>query len=73
MSEPKFTVALICSSIGDSDELQVEVKWSPEIDGEDVGELGYLPASYSFVQNYILPALEQAFLEGLDAPETTRH
>lgn len=73
MSEIKHTAVLICSSIGDSEDVQVEVRWSPDMEGSDVEELGYLPASFRFLQDYILPALEQAMVEDLDAPETTQH
>lgn len=73
MSDVTHTAVLICTSIGAGEDVQVEVRWNPDIEGEDVEELGYLPASYKFIQDYILPALENALLEGLDAPETTRH
>ena len=72
-SEVKHTAVLVCSSIGDSEDVQVEVRWSPDMEGSDVEELGYLPASFRFLQDYILPALEQAMVEDLDAPETTQH
>lgn len=72
-SEIKHTAVLICSSIGDSEDVQVEVRWSPDMEGSDVEKLGYLPASFRFLQDYILPALEQAMVEDLDAPETTQH
>ena len=71
-SEVKHTAVLLCSSIGDSEDVQVEVRWSPDMEGTDVQELGYLPASFRFLQDYILPALENAFTEGLDALETPR-
>lgn len=73
MSEVNHKATLICTSVGDGDEVQVEVRWSPDIDGTGVEELGYLPASFRFLQDYILPALEVALMEGLDAPEATRH
>ena len=68
----KYTAVLLCSSIGDSEDVQVEIRWSPDMEGTDVQKLGYLPASYRFLQDFILPALETAFTEGLDALETPR-
>lgn len=73
MTDQIFQVSLVCTSVADDDNVQVEVKWSPDMEGTDIEELGYLPASYRFLQDHILPALTEAFLENMDAPEPTRH
>lgn len=50
-------------SNGSSNMISVKVNWEPRLTGEDVAELGYLPASYGFVEDYLLPAIEEAYLE----------
>ena len=50
-------------SNGDSNMISVKVNWDPKMDGDDVKALGYLPAAYGFVEDYLLPAIEEAYLE----------
>jgi hypothetical protein len=50
-------------SNGSSNMISVKVNWEPKIDQEAVEELGYLPAAYGFVEDYLLPAIEEAYLE----------
>lgn len=51
------------TSNGDDNAVAVSIKWDPNIDGVGIQELGYLPASYQMIEQYILPALEEAYLE----------
>lgn len=73
MTEQTYTATITMESVGDSNDVQVRVSWSPHMTGAQVQELGFLPASFNFVQEFILPALEAAMLEDLDASETTTH
>lgn len=61
-STPTHVVTVTLSSINDGSNVRVEVKWDPDLEGADIEELGYLPASYQFVQEFILPCLEEAYL-----------
>lgn len=66
-------VTMTLSSNERDDGVNVHIKWDPDIDGKGIEEIGYLPASYQFLQQYILPVLEDAYLESnfgylLDTP-----
>jgi len=41
-----YTAVITLSSTDDSPEVNVKVVWEPSLVGEDVEELGYLPASF---------------------------
>lgn len=47
----------------DTPEVRVKVSWEPDLDGKSITEIGYIPAAYDFVQEYMLPAIEQAFMD----------
>lgn len=59
MTEYKATLTI--TSHDDSGDVQVEIKWDPDMQGLDIQELGFYPASYQFVEQYVLPALEKAY------------
>ena len=50
-------------SNGSNNMISVKVSWEPPITPEEIQEAGYLPASYQFIQDYMLPAIEEAYLE----------
>lgn len=50
-------------SNGDNNMISVKVRWDPPMNEESIQELGYLPAAYGFVEDYLLPAIEEAYLE----------
>jgi hypothetical protein len=61
--EPVYThrAIIIIASNGKEPDVNGCVKWDPDLEGKDIEDLGYLPASFMLVEDYILPALEQAF------------
>lgn len=80
--EAPFThnAIITLSSNGDEDMIQVSVKWEPDIEGKTIEEIGFLPASYQFVQQYMLPAIEQGYTDWavnpmikLDPPSNRRN
>lgn len=66
MSESKlpFTheATLVFRSNNDDTGVQVEMNWSPLLTGEDYKALGYQPASHTFIERWVLPMLEEAFM-----------
>lgn len=68
----------ICSN-GPADEVAVSIEFEPDIEGKHISELGYLPAAYQFLEAYIKPALEEAYLQAegmgsvIDPPSFSRH
>lgn len=68
--EAPFThkVTLTLSSDGPENMIQVKVHWEPDIEGKTIEEIGFLPASYQFMQEYILPAVEQGYMDWLVNP-----
>lgn len=40
----------------------VEIEWNPDLSGEGYKELGYQPPCHKFVERYVLPMLEEAFM-----------
>jgi hypothetical protein len=59
----EYTAVVILSSTGDSNDVNVSIEWNPNLTGKDIEEAGFIPASFLFVQDFIMPALEQAFQE----------
>ena len=41
----------------------VKVVWVPDLRGVDFPKLGYMPASFKFIEEYILPAIEEAYVD----------
>ena len=62
-NKTQYTAIIVVSSTGDSNDTEVSVEWNPELTGEDIEELGFMPGSFKFVEDYILPALERAYEE----------
>lgn len=60
--EYEFThkVTMSVYSNGNVKEVRIKVKWDPDLEGKDIKELGYLPAAFEFIQEHILPAIEEA-------------
>lgn len=67
-NEPAFThkATVTFTSDGINDDVAIKIEWSPDLDGQDITKIGYLPASYQFVQQYVLPMIEDAFMEGTE-------
>lgn len=62
-SNATHKVIMTVLSSGRNEIISVSVKYEPDIEGKDIVELGFLPASYQFVEEYILPAIEQGYME----------
>jgi hypothetical protein len=52
----------ICSN-GPAAEVNITVTFDPDQEGKDLKELGYLPACFELVQEYMLPAIEAAYMD----------
>lgn len=50
----------------DQPDVWIQIDWEPKLTGGEMRELGYFPASYRFIQENVVPMLEQAFAESLD-------
>lgn len=61
--DPVFThrATMTISSNEAGEDVHVKVVWAPDIDGAAIEALGYMPAAYRFVQQYLVPALEEAY------------
>lgn len=46
---PTHRVVLTATSYKDEPNIHVETKWEPLVGDEEIAELGYVPASYQFV------------------------
>lgn len=71
-------VVLTIGSTSDIDEVGVQIRLDPEMTGADIEALGYQPASHQFLEKFILPMLEQVYMESNfpelfdeDAPDIT--
>lgn len=49
-------------SNADDPTVSVRVEWEPDVTSKVVEDLGYLPASSQFIQQYVLPAIEEAYM-----------
>lgn len=56
MSDYTHRVLVEVTSVGDSPEVKMEVKWEPALEGSDIEDQGYIPAAYMFVQQCLLAA-----------------
>jgi hypothetical protein len=61
-------VTLTAYSDGPEESVNITVKWDPDLEGVDIEALGYLPASFEFLQKFILPAIDAAFQEYVEDP-----
>lgn len=57
----EYTAVIVVSSVGRDGEVSLSVEWNPNLTGKDIEEAGFIPASFKFVQDFIMPALEDAF------------
>lgn len=55
-------VVITIGSEGDSEEVGVQIKLSPEITGEQLQDLGYQPACHKFLEKFVLPMLENIYM-----------
>jgi len=74
-TEPTFThrAVVTLSSNGIDDDVAIKIQWEPDLEGQDITKLGYLPASYQFVQKWVLPMLEDAFMEATHGEPRENH
>lgn len=61
--ETKHHVVLILSSTGDDPHVDMAITYGPAETGISIKELGYLPASYKMLEQYLVPALEDAYID----------
>ena len=80
--EPTFThkATLTVYSNGDDDMVSVKMVWDPDLTGMNIQDLGYLPASYQMVEEFLLPALEEAYMKSevepmmaMESPSQRKH
>ena len=64
----EFKVIIILSSTGPDNMVSLEVKYEPNMEGKDIPKLGFMPASYNFVEKYVVPALEEGINEWVTEP-----
>lgn len=50
-------------SNGPKEMVSVKVEFDPDVEGVSIQELGYLPASYKLMEEYVFPAVEEAKFE----------
>ena len=64
VTEPTYThkATVTITSDGINDDVAISIKWDPDLEGANISQLGYLPSSYQFVQQYVLPMLEDAWM-----------
>ncbi len=62
--EHTHKVVLTLMSNKDDDQVGVSLEWSPPLEGKDIVDLGFIPASFVFTEKHILPMLEEAFMQG---------
>lgn len=74
----KVTVTLY--SKNDEKGVWLSASWEPDVDGADIEALGYIPASYLFMQEYIAPAIEEGYFQWsvdpmtvMESPSDTRN
>jgi hypothetical protein len=78
--ETTYKVVITLSSVGDEGVVSLEVKYEPDTEGKDIMNMGFFPASYNFVERYIVPALQQGIddwvytpLMNWDSPSQSRN
>lgn len=55
-------------SNGQDNLISVRVFFDPDMEGTDVEKLGYFPAAYQFMGQFIVPAIEEGYLEWAAGP-----
>lgn len=73
-------VVLTAYSNEQDEEVNIKVQFTPDLTGSDIEALGYLPASFEFLQKFLLPAIDEAFKEytmdpmmAIESPSTRSH
>ena len=56
-------VVVTIGSIEDGEDVAVQIKFDPEITGEQYEALGYQPSSHKFLERFVLPMLEQIYTQ----------
>lgn len=56
-------VVITIGSEGDSEAVGVEIRFQPEMSGEDYLSLGYQPAAHEFIERFIMPMLENVYMK----------
>lgn len=57
----RATITII--SNGAEPEVRITVKFDPDQEGLDIKQLGFFPAAFQMVQEYMLPAIEAAYMD----------
>jgi hypothetical protein len=55
-------------SKGKDNMISVKINWTPDLEGKDFTEIGYFPASFGFVEDFLIPAIEQGYEEWAAGP-----
>lgn len=55
-------IITICSN-GPEPEVNITVAFDPDQEGKTIEQLGYLPACFELVQDYIVPAINRAYMD----------
>lgn len=61
--EVSYVVTMTLTSIGKDEDVAVQIRMNPDLAGVNIQELGFLPASFKFLETYIMPALNEAYVE----------
>lgn len=61
-----YTATIIISSTGKNNDVSLSIEWSPELNKQEIDNIGFLPASFQFVEEFIVPALEEAYQASYD-------
>jgi hypothetical protein len=62
-TEHTHKATLTVYSNGKKEMISVKVQLEPDVEGVSIEELGYLPAAYQFMEEYIFPAIEAAYMD----------
>lgn len=61
-------VTMTLYSNGPEEMVSVRVKWDPDVEGKHISEIGFLPAAYQFLQEFIVPAIEEGYMKWSGEP-----
>lgn len=56
-------VVVTIGSTDDSEDVGVQIKLDPEMTGQEYEALGYQPASHKFLEMFVLPMLENIYMQ----------
>lgn len=60
----KATLTIYSDSV--DPDVWIQLEWDPQITGADIQQLGYLPAAFGFVQEHVVPMLDNAYSKTQD-------